>query len=126
MRTATGLTLLGLVVMTVTIMYGFRSGGGWAEVGDIVALPWGLATMIDIYVGFALFCGWVWYREPSRTASVLWTLGVLSLGNWLTCLYVLIALGRSRGDWRRFWLGMRQRAKSGVNEVRVGEVVHGN
>jgi hypothetical protein len=29
------------------------------------------------------------------------------LGFWTASLYTLIALQRSGGDWRRFWLGRR-------------------
>ncbi len=105
MRVATGLVSLGIVIMISVIAYGFAARGGWAEVGKIIALPWGLATMVDIYVGFFLFCGWIWYREGSRVVSAVCTLLVLTLGNLFTCLYVLFAIARAKGDWHAFWLG---------------------
>lgn len=38
MRFATGLAILGVLVMASIIGYGFAAGGGWAEVGQIVSL----------------------------------------------------------------------------------------
>ena len=105
------LTLLGVVVMAVSIAYGFAAGGGWAEVGRMVAMPGGLVTLIDIYVGFALFSGWVIYRERCVWRSALWVVLVMTLGNFATCLYAALALGRSGGDWARFWQGRRAPAR---------------
>ena len=32
---------------------------------------------------------------------------IFANGNMLACLYAFLALVRSRGDWRRFWLGAK-------------------
>jgi hypothetical protein len=55
----------------------------------------------------ASFCGWVFFREKSLLAAALWMVAVMVLGNFLTSLYVLLALFGSRGDWKRFWMGHR-------------------
>jgi hypothetical protein len=74
---------------------------------QLMSLTWGKISLIDVYVGFALFCGWIFFREKSLLRSVLWTIATAILGNFTTSLYVLLALRESRGDWNRFWLGQR-------------------
>ena len=81
-----------------------------AEGAILLSLAWGRVSLIDVYVGFFLFCGWVVYREQSTAGRILWAALVLVLGNMMACLYVLLALHRSEGDWQRFWLGQRMRA----------------
>jgi len=51
--------------------------------------------------------GWVAYREASIARTAVWALLVFTLGNAITCGYVLLALARSRNDWRLFWMGAR-------------------
>ena len=107
MKAAYVLAGAGLVIMVAALYYGFTSGEGWDEVRALVAYPWFNVSLVDVYVGFALFCGWVWYREGLVLPALLWTIAILTLGNAITCLYVLIALGTCGSDWRRFWLGAR-------------------
>ena len=47
------------------------------------------------------------FREASAPRTLLWVVLVFTLGNAITCGYVLLALARSRGDWRLFWMGAR-------------------
>ena len=63
--------------------------------------------MVDLYVGFVLFSGWIVYREESTIRTVVWVILMMTLGFWAASLYTLIALQTSGGDWRRFWLGRR-------------------
>lgn len=58
--------------------------------------PWFRATLADAYCGFLAFYAWVFYREPSWPARVLWLLAILALGNIATSVYVLIKLFRLR------------------------------
>lgn len=98
---------LGAVVMAAALFYGFTRGGGWAEVAALVEHPWFNVSLVDVYVGFALFGGWVAYRERSPARAVLWIVLILVLGNLVSCLYALLALQGSGGDWHRFWMGRR-------------------
>ena len=107
MRIAAILGMCGFLSMAGALVYGFAAGDFWGEGRVLMAMPWGLVSLIDVYVGFALFLGWVAYREASAARTALWVLLVLTLGNVITSGYVLLALARSRGDWRRFWMGAR-------------------
>ena len=55
---------------------------------------WFRATLADAYCGFLAFYAWVFYREPSWPARVLWLVAILALGNIAMSVYVLIKLFR--------------------------------
>jgi hypothetical protein len=105
-RIAAVLVALGLLVMLAGLIYGFAAGGGWEEVGELMGYPWFVVSLIDVYVGFGLFCGWVAYREYPMSA-VVWIMVILTLGNVIACAYVLIAMYRCGSSMQRFWLGRR-------------------
>jgi hypothetical protein len=107
MKTAKGIALLGLSAMTVVLIYGFTVGDFAAEGRLLLSMPWSIVSLVDLYVGFVLFSGWIVYREKSAVRSVVWVILMMILGFWTACLYTLIALQTSEGDWRRFWMGRR-------------------
>lgn len=105
MKGATALSVLGLLAMTGVLVYGFTVGDFFSEGSLLASMPWGVVSLVDLYTGFALFSGWIIYREPSRVAAIAWTIAMLILGFWAGSLYALVNLIKSRGDWRVFWLG---------------------
>jgi hypothetical protein len=107
MRIAKVIAWLGLIAMTAVLVYGFTVGDFGAEGGKLLAMPWGIVSLVDLYVGFALFSGWIVYRERSAAVAVPWVVAMMVLGFWAGSLYTLVALYRCGGDWRRFWLGRR-------------------
>jgi hypothetical protein len=115
MRLAKILALLGFLVMLGTLTYGFVIGDFSAEGTILLSMPWGRVSLIDVYVGFFLFSAWIVYREQSILRSALWVILVIVLGNMMACLYVLLALQRSQGDWEQFWLGRRAGAYRGTS-----------
>ena len=100
---------LGIVAMTAVLIYGFTAGNFAEEGSLLLSMPWGIVSMVDLYVGFTLFSGWIVYREKSLVRSVVWVILMMVLGSFTASLYALIALITSRGDWERFWLGNRMR-----------------
>jgi hypothetical protein len=107
MKIAKGIALLGLLAMTGVLVYGFAVGDFGGEGSQLLSMPWGIVSLVDLYVGFILFSGWIVYREKSIVRSVVWVILMMILGFWTASLYTLIALQTSGGDWRRFWLGRR-------------------
>jgi hypothetical protein len=107
MRVAKALALFGFAIMLVTLSYGFLAGDFGGEGGILLRMPWGRVSLIDVYVGFAVFSGWIVYRERPWWHSVLWVALVMVLGNMVVCLYLYLALQQSRGDWQRFFRGSR-------------------
>ena len=107
MKIAKGIALLGLLAMTAVLIYGFTVGDFAEEGKQLLSMPWGIVSLVDLYVGFILFSGWIVYREESAIRSVVWVILMMILGFWTASLYTLIALQTSGGDWRRFWMGKR-------------------
>jgi len=106
-KIAKAIALLGLLAMTAVLIYGFTIGDFAAEGKQLLSMPWGIVSLVDLYVGFALFSGWIVYREKSAVRSIVWVILMMVLGFWTASLYTLIALQTSGGDWRRFWMGWR-------------------
>ena len=107
MKIAKLIAFLGLLAMTAVLVYGFTAGNFAEEGKQLLTMPWGIVSLVDLYVGFVLFSGWIIYREKSAVRSVVWVVLMMVLGFWAGSLYTLIALQTSGGDWRRFWQGRR-------------------
>jgi hypothetical protein len=107
MKLAKAVALLGLLAMGGILIYGFTVGN-FAEEGNVLlSMPWGIVSLVDLYVGFILFSGWIVYREKSLARSIVWVALMMVLGFFTASLYTLIALQTSGGDWKRFWMGNR-------------------
>ena len=102
------LSLIGAVIMTVTIVLGFLSGGFMDEGSAIWALSWGKVTLIDLYVGLVVFGLWVSVRERRLSVVVIWWLSLVVFGNLAAALYVVFASFTA----------------SSVRELLTGERVH--
>ena len=107
MKVAKAIALLGLLAMTGVLIYGFTVGDFGEEGKQLLSMPWGIVSLVDLYVGFTLFTGWIVYREKSLVRSIVWAVLMMVLGFWTASLYSFIALQTSGGDWRRFWMGHR-------------------
>lgn len=107
MKLAKTITILGILAMTAVLIFGFTRGDFFAEGGKLIAMPWGIVSLVDLYTGFTLFSAWIIYREKSLPVAILWTIAMMTLGFFAGSLYAFLALQSSRGDWRTFWLGKR-------------------
>ena len=101
--------LVGLLAMIMAggLAYGFAAGEFTAEGGALIRMPWGLVTLIEVYVGLGLLFSWVFYRERSKPRALVWLVAALALGNIVACLYVLLAAYRAGGDPSVFFMGHR-------------------
>ena len=99
--------IVGLISMAVVLIYGFSSGTLSADGAALMRMPWGIVSLVDVYVGFLLFSGWVIYRENKFWMALIWVVMIMVLGNFTASLYVLLALLFCGGDWKKFWLGSR-------------------
>ena len=107
MKIAKIISLLGLLAMTGILVYGFTVGDFSGEGARLLAMPWGIVSLVDLYVGFTLFSCWIVFREQAILPSVIWVILMMVLGFWAGALYTFIALQTSGGDWKRFWYGKR-------------------
>ncbi len=111
MRLAKLIALLGLLAMAAVLVYGFTVGDFGSEGNQLLAIPWGIVSLVDLYVGFVLFSGWIIFRERSPIRAAGWVAMMMVLGFFAACLYTLLALCSSQGDWKQFWMGHRALAE---------------
>jgi len=105
MKTAKIIALAGLVAMTAILIYAFTSGDFAAEGAKLIAMPWGIVSLVDLYTGFTLFSWWIVYREKALLPSIIWVVLMMTMGFWAGSLYTFLALQSSGGDWKKFWHG---------------------
>jgi hypothetical protein len=102
------IALLGLLAMSAALVYGFTVGDFFADGALIVANPWGIVSLVDLYTGFVLFGAWIYYREANKLIALVWIAILMVLGFWLASLYVLIQLYKSNGNYSKFFLGVNK------------------
>ena len=107
MKLTQALTLLGALVMAAIIAYAFAVGDFAAEGAILTSLPWGIVSLVDLYVGFSLFSIWIVYREKSLPIAILWIVAVMTLGALAISLYAFLALQASKGNPQKFFMGHR-------------------
>lgn len=107
MKLAKLIALIGLLAMTAILVYGFTVGDFAGEGAELMKMPWGIVSLVDLYVGFALFSAWIVYREKAVLPSIIWVVLMMVLGFWTGALYTLLALQNSGGDWKKFFMGKR-------------------
>ncbi len=94
-----------MLAMTAVLIYGFTIGDFLGEGSKLMAMPWGIVSLVDLYTGFTLFSAWIIYRDKSLPIAIVWTIAMMVLGFFAGSLYAFIALQNSGNDWRKFWLG---------------------
>lgn len=105
MKLAKVISMLGILAMTAVLIYGFTIGDFSGEGSQLLSMPWGIVSLVDLYTGFTLISGWIIYREKSLPVAIAWTIAMLTLGFFAGSLYAFIALQTSNNDWRKFWMG---------------------
>lgn len=118
MKLPIALCTLGAIIMVAAITYAFVYGGLFVEARTLLDYPWFHVSMIDLYMGFLLFAGWIIYRERSLPVAIVWIVLLCTLGNLASCVYVVIAAMRARGDWRVFWMGTHAGDATGLPRPR--------
>jgi hypothetical protein len=98
---------IGAIAMGGILVYGFTVGDFAGEGKELLSMPWGIVSMVDLYVGFFLFASWIIFREKSRFQAGVWVILMMVLGSFTASVYILIALYKSRGNWKRFLMGYR-------------------
>lgn len=108
MKTAKILSFTGILAMTLVLVYGFTKGNFFEDGGALMKNPWGIVSLVDLYVGFTLFSIWMAMREKNIPLLILWIASVMVLGFFAASVYVFLNLMRSRGDVLQFFLGDRK------------------
>ena len=100
--------VFAIVTMCMALGYGFIVGDISSEGALLTEMPWGVVTLIDVYIGILLFSCWVCFRESNNVIAVLWILAFISTGNLATAIYLLKAVLQSSGDMQQLLFGARK------------------
>lgn len=98
-----GFAMLGLVIWAATSMQDLH-GTFFDQLAVVTTLPWGVAALADLYIGFVLFAVIVFLTERSWVIAALWAAPVFILGNLWAALWLVIRLPHlakqlSKPDW---------------------------
>jgi hypothetical protein len=107
MKTAIVFSWLCTVAMVAALLNGFINGSFGSDGALLLANPWGIVSIIDLYAGFILFSLWIFFREEKTYKAVVWTILMMTFGFLTGSIYVLINLYRSNSDWKKFFMGAR-------------------
>jgi len=99
---------IGAIAMAAVIFNGFVNGNFGQDGGELLQNPWGIVSLVDLYVGFILFSLWIGFREAHPAAAAVWIVFMMVLGFFTASVYILAALHYSRGDWLTFFLGAKK------------------
>lgn len=88
------LLIFALSVMVVGSFWAARQLAIWDSLFVLWEDPWFKLTLLDLYLGFALFIGFVMYKEKSIIKTLIFIFLIASLGNMISSLYLLIQLYR--------------------------------
>ncbi len=111
MKIAKVIAVLGVVAMSVALLNGFINGDFFEDGGVLLNNPWGIVSIVDLYVGFVLFAMWIVVRETSWVSRIVWIVALMVLGFFTGALYVLFKLLESK-DVPEVFLG-----KHGVSRL---------
>ena len=92
-------------ILVMGLVHALVNGNWSVHASELLENPWGVATLIEAYIGFVFVAVWIACRERRAWMSVVWILMLFTIGNLVAALYVTLELWRCRGDTRRFWLG---------------------
>ncbi len=84
--------LLLTILFAGAIIWASVNGKLSDEFSYILSLPWGLVAIADLYIGFLLFCLFIWVTIPCKKKACLWILALFCLGNLASLLYLLFGL----------------------------------
>jgi hypothetical protein len=93
------------LIMGSALAYGFIVGDFWQDGVELLDNPWGIVSLFDVYVGFFFFIGWIWYRECCPGMTLMWAIAICVGGNVVAGIYAIIALYKSKGDAKVFFMG---------------------
>lgn len=98
---------LGVLAMTLAIGNAFINGNFREDGGELLRNPWGIVSLVDLYVGFILFSIWIVLREERIGTMAIWIVLMMILGFFIGSVYVLKAAYESRGDKQVFLMGRK-------------------
>ena len=94
---------VGAVLLTLSIGWAFQEASFSDSFSAITADPWGIVTLVDLYLGFVVFTLIVFLVEPRKSVAAAWCIPLFFLGNIISAVYVIVRgrallMARQNGD----------------------------
>jgi len=84
-------TLLSFLaaVFSIAIYWAFTQkpiseSGAW-----LIKDPWGIVTLIDLYIGFFLFSLFMYFTSIKKRSLLIWVPALMGLGNIIALVYLI-------------------------------------
>ena len=87
MKVGKMIMVIGLLAMTYGLYNGFVNGDFLSDGKELMENPWGLMSLIDIYVAMLMFATWILFREKYIWMALFWCLLLIVLGSFAAALY---------------------------------------
>ena len=86
---------LSAIALAFAIVWaGMTAGQSLSEaVGWLVSEPWGVVSLIDLYLGFVLIAILIWVFEPNKLIALAFILPLPILGNVWSAVWLAWRLG---------------------------------
>lgn len=97
--------ILGTLAMSGALIHGFSAGSFFDDGGELLRNPWGIVSLVDLYVGFTLFSLWIVYRESNYFVMALWIMAMMVLGFFTASVYIVYHSYRHLDNDKAFLLG---------------------
>ncbi len=90
--------VLGTLAMSIVLLNGFINGSFFDDGSALMENPWGIVSLVDLYVGFVIFSLWIIYRESSLFVQIV-LVGLMMIFGFLTAsVYLFYVFHQSNGD----------------------------
>lgn len=103
MKTTIVVSALGLLSMVLVLGYGFIYGDFFKDGGVILSNPWGIVSLVDLYVGFFLFVLFIFHKRKHWLERLFWFVMMMVFGFFTGALFVLIEAIKSKGSKEAFF-----------------------
>ena len=84
---------LGVLALGALIIWAIQAGDFSAAGGWLTSDPWGIVTLVDLYLGFFFLAVIIWLFEPNRLIALFFILPLPFLGNVWAGIWVVWRLG---------------------------------
>lgn len=118
MRALQALTLAISLAMTYIAVTTSLESNLFEVGGELLEIPWMVATLWDFYFNILLFFLWVAYRERRWWVAALWLVSFVCLGGIATAFYVFVQITRLQPGQGMEELLLGRHARSGKEEAR--------
>ncbi|WP_273144467.1 hypothetical protein [Oceanicaulis alexandrii] len=94
---------LGAIALAAAIVWAsITAGQSLSEaVGWLVSEPWGVVSLVDLYLGFVLLAILIWVFEPNKLIALAFILPLPVLGNVWSAVWVAWRLGHALARTRQ-------------------------